>query len=107
MNYGAIAAVLSLETSIVLPSSKCRGITFWSLCLTNKDFSEKLISILNESSQPTELTFQTLGPKNTSLFFDYDQTLSVMDRQTYLEYLFTIQGVSLISGSISTFTKNA
>jgi len=57
----------------------------------------KLVSLLKNAlakQESTPLKFQSLNQKSSALFIDYDQSLSLMDRQTYLEYLFSIHGVS-------------
>ncbi|KAI6241642.1 Acetyltransf-18 domain-containing protein [Aphelenchoides fujianensis] len=60
---------------------------------------ENLLAVLTEAlngqdSLPEDAQFVPLSPRSASLFIDYDQNLSVIDRQTYLEYLFALQGVS-------------
>jgi hypothetical protein len=49
-----------------------------------------------KEAQPdqTDLTFHKLDRKTANAFLEYDQNLSIIDRQTYLEYLFTIKDVS-------------
>ncbi|KAI6235760.1 Acetyltransf-18 domain-containing protein [Aphelenchoides besseyi] len=58
-----------------------------------------LLSILNEFLDEKNILsegvqFVALSPRTASLFIDYDQNLSIVDRQTYLEYLFSLQGVN-------------
>lgn len=52
------------------------------------------------------LKFHALGPKTSAYCFDYDQSLSVMDRQACLEYLFSIQGVSFFNKERKLFSSN-
>ncbi|KAI6187816.1 Acetyltransf-18 domain-containing protein [Aphelenchoides besseyi] len=57
------------------------------LAILNDFLGEK--NILSEGVQ-----FVALSPRTASLFIDYDQNLSIIDRQTYLEYLFSLQEVN-------------
>ena len=97
MSCGVITVDLWLAISIGLRSLKLQR-KFVVRLPQLGEFSEKLVTLFKDSideQESTELTFHALGPKTTALFLDYDQNLSVMDRQVYLEYLFSIHGVSL------------